>query len=147
MNKAKPNSNSVNNSISKILGFNNLLDSTRGLGFPTLPSAAHTACLLASARLHSIAAAVLGGPPLVLASPKCCSLLLQLGCAFTIAAPGLSSWCKPSTFLHDPLILGLPLKLHLYLHQWLLLTSHRAKPQLLFRTASYLQKPVPSGRL
>jgi hypothetical protein len=38
---------------------------------------------------------------MVLASPKCWDLLLQLGCTSPIASPRLPSWCQASTSLHD----------------------------------------------
>ena len=61
-NKAKPNPNSINKSISKNLGFtHNLLDSSKGLGsLLRLCPLQHTACLLGSRWLHSTNA-VLGG--------------------------------------------------------------------------------------
>jgi hypothetical protein len=62
--------------------------------FSTLPSAATTACPLGSSWLHSTAAAVLDGR-LVLASPKCWGLLLQLDCTFTNSL-SLALFVKPS---------------------------------------------------
>lgn len=73
-----------------------------------LPSTAYTACLLGSgAPLHSSCCPW----PLshVLASPKCWSFLLQLGCTFTncllwalFRDSDLITWCQASTSLSEP---------------------------------------------
>ena len=83
-NKTKANSNTVNYSMPNCLGCTHPLLGSPGVSVPSpaLPSAAHTACLLGSGWLHSTAAAVLGGHPMVLASLQCWGLLPQLGCTF-----------------------------------------------------------------
>lgn len=77
--KAKPNSNSVNNAISNVWHLRTMFwASPKSLSIsPALASAAHTTSLLGSSWLHSTAAAVLGGRPVVLASPKYWGLLLH----------------------------------------------------------------------
>ena len=45
-------------------------------------SSAHIVCLLSSIWLHFTYPAAIGGHPMVLASPKCRCLLLQLDCTF-----------------------------------------------------------------
>lgn len=70
--------------------------------FPAPPSVAHTACLIGSNWVHFTAAAVLGGPPMVLTSKNagvsCCNWAALL----PVASSGLSSWCQasilPTTF-------------------------------------------------
>lgn len=69
---------------------------------PAPPSAAHTAHLLGSCWLHSTAAAAAGDHPVVLASPKCWGLLLQLGRTFTNSLSWTLFMVPSPTFLHDP---------------------------------------------
>lgn len=134
MNKAKPNSNSINNSVSNI--WDPLVifwAPPRGFSGSALCST-HS-CLRSSGRLHSTAAAALSGCPMALASPNCWGLLLQ------IASPGLSSWCQASTSLCDP-----------FIHR--ASAAIEASPGLSQRQASAAlrdpfmsSKPVPPGRL
>jgi hypothetical protein len=90
------------------------------LTFPAVPSAAHTAPLLSSIRLHSKAAAVLGDHPMVLASPECWSHLMQPGCTFTNSL----FWA----LFGDPTVL-----------------PHSAKPQLLSMSHAYFQSQYHLG--
>jgi len=77
---------------------------------------------------------------MVLASPKCCCLPLQLG--FTnIASHRLSSQLLCMT----PSDLGHQLHLRLHLHQWPSMASRSAQPQLLFMTPSCLQNQYHLG--
>lgn len=64
--------------------------------------------------------------------------LLQLGYTFTNSlsqalsgAVSLSHGTKTPILLRIPSVLGLLLQWMLHLHQWSLLTSHSAKPQML----------------
>jgi hypothetical protein len=82
----------------------------------------HSFCLLGLGWVCSTAAAVLGGHPMVLASPKHWGLLWHLGCTFTNSSHRRSSLCQASASLHDPISPELILRLHL--HQWPLPASH-----------------------
>jgi hypothetical protein len=78
MNKAKSNSqrgSHLNVQLSRIHSWSSGLCRRAWVTSPALPSATHTACLLSCSWSPSTVAAILGSQPMVLASPKCWSLL------------------------------------------------------------------------
>ena len=98
----------------------NLLGSFKGLGHFSshAPCSTHTSRPLGSRCLYSTAAAALGGHLMVLASSKHCM---------------------------TPSVLGHQLQMRLHLLQWPSMTSHSAKSQLFFMTASCLQNQYHLG--
>ena len=76
LNKAKPNSYPVNNSVVDIwdsLTISRLLQEA-WVTSPALPSAAHRACLLRLGKLHSTTPTTLGSHTMAMVSPKCWGL-------------------------------------------------------------------------
>lgn len=130
--------------MSSYLGFtHDLLGSSKGLGhFSSSTLYRHTARLLGSSWFHSTAAAVLGS---VITSPKSWGLLLQPGCTFTNSLLGSLHGARPQLLCTIPSFLAHQLPLRLYLHQWWLLASHRAKPWLLSTTPLSLQNQYHPG--
>lgn len=111
-----------------IVNPHDLLGSSKNLGHFSSSSLCSTS---GSGWLHSNVAAVPGGHPMVLTSPICWSLLMQLGFTNNLSealfiVSSLSFFAWP---LQDCLDCQLQL-VSLYLHQWPSMTSHSAKPQL-----------------
>ena len=95
-----------------------LLGSSKGLG----SHLQHSCSTIGSGWLYPTTAAVLGGHPIVLASPLLWGLLLQLGFTNSLSE-ALFMLCMTSS------VLGHQLQLKLHLLQWPSLASHSAKPQ------------------
>lgn len=85
--------------MSNYLGFiHNFLYSSKGFGsILSLPPLQHAVCLLDSDWYRSMAAAVLGSPPMVLESPKFWDLLQQVGYTLSLTASHTQA-----LFLHGP---------------------------------------------
>ena len=102
-----------------------LLNNSKGLGSSAPLFAVCTACLLGSGWLHSTAAAVLGGHPMVMTSPKCW-VSCNWAALSLIASLGSLHGAKLQLLCMTPSILGLQMPLRRY--QWPLVASHSAKP-------------------
>lgn len=72
---------------------------------PKLPSKAHTASFVSSGQLHFISATVLGGYPMVLASPVSWILHCNSGCTLTHSISPQPLFITPSILSLMPLIL------------------------------------------
>lgn len=110
-----------------------------------LPSAPHS--LSSQLRLASLhcCCCLWSSYPMVLASPKCWGLLLQLGCTFTNSLSwnlfrdaDSVAWSKSSISM-TPSILGFLLHLRTQLHQGPFPVYHNVKPPLLSMTLPCLQ--------